>query len=125
MEIAGTKNCATLTNLEIRGWGYTKAHKAMNFPAFTLLTSAVNLESLCIDCRIHWDGPKGVARQIYRDGHHYLEAVGAAKGQYDAAIDIIDFRPANFDTYRRNGQVGAGERFEEYCEELRRLLRTH
>jgi len=130
---AGPKNCATLTDLVIKGWGYTKAHKAMNFPAFTMLGSAVNLESLYIDCRIHWDGPKGVARQIYRDGHHFLEAIGAAKGKYDAAVELLSFDSDNWEVprYYRYGHPAATKvsttagSVEEFQTELRRLLRSH
>ncbi len=105
----------------------------MNFPAFTMLGSAVNLESVYINCRIHWDGPKAVARKIYRDAHHYLEAVGDAKGRYDAAVDILEFHPENW-----AGQSGSRsepatstkgftteECVEEFRAELRKRLRSH
>lgn len=68
------KNCGTLTNLAVAGWGFSRAHKALNHPAFTLLGSAVNLKRLHIDCRISWGGPQRVATQFYRDGFHWLEA---------------------------------------------------
>lgn len=130
---AGPKNCALLTDITIKAWGYTKAHKAMNFPAFTMLGSAVNLQSLYISCRIHWDGPKGVAKQIYRDGHHYLEAIGNAKGRYDAAVEVLDFNPDNWTapSWHKYGNdttpkdLNPSESLEEFRAELRKRLRLH
>lgn len=40
------------------------------------------------------------ARQFYRESFHYLEAVDAAKGKFDAALDVIEVLPENFETYR-------------------------
>lgn len=127
LAIIGPKNRATLTDLTIKGWGYTKAHKALNHPAFTMLASAVNLTRLHLDCQIAWGGPDKVAKQLYRDGFHWLEAVGAAKGKFDAAIELIDIpdeRLGNSYSYSRRhaadlvpeGMLGT------FRAELRKLL---
>ena len=50
----GPKNCASIREIRIKGWGQSKVYKAMNHPAFTILANAVNLERLYIDCQIHY-----------------------------------------------------------------------
>lgn len=106
----------------------------MNFPAFTMLGNAVNLERLYVNCRIHWDGPKGVAKQIYRDAHNYLEAIGDAKGKFDAAVEIFDFNPNNWSGLKchkyespttPSKDLTASENLEEFRAELRKRLRSH
>lgn len=105
----------------------------MNFPAFTMLGHAVNLERLYINCRIHWDGPKGVAKQIYRDAHHYLEAIGDKKGIYDAAVEVFDFNPSNwsgqkchkYETLTPSTDLTASENLKKFRAELRKRLRSH
>ena len=89
LTIIGPKNRATLTNVTIYGWGFTKAHKAFNYPALTMLADAVNLINLDFDCQITYGEPGRFARQLYRDGFRWLEAIGAAKGSLDAGVDII------------------------------------
>jgi len=122
----GLKNCATLTDLTIRGWGLTRGHKALNHPALSMLASAVNLQRFHIDCRISWGGPKYAARQLYRDGHHWLEAMGVAKGRFDAAVEIVEVIDENFEEYRRNGdqeKPTREEQLETFRSEMRKLLR--
>ncbi|KAK4695212.1 hypothetical protein P7C71_g2499, partial [Lecanoromycetidae sp. Uapishka_2] len=124
----GTKNRATLSHVVIKGWGYTKAHKALNHPAFTLLADAVNLRRLHIDCRVGWSsGPIGHARQLYRDGFHWLEAFGVAKGQFDAAVGIIEVEDSNLERYYgpTEEKPSKEERLEDFKAELRKLLRSH
>lgn len=124
----GPKNCSTLTDLTVKGWGYTKAHKAMNHPAFTLLASAVNLQRLHMDCRIHYGGgPLPVARQFFRESFHFLEAVGAAKGEFDAALNVIEVLPENFEAYRYSTgptKPTKEEDLEDFRGELRKLMRS-
>ena len=122
LAIIGPKNRATLTNLSIRGWGYTKAHKALNHPAFTLLAGAVNLGRLHLDCQISWAGPRRVARQLYRDGFHWLEAVGAAKGKYDAAVELIEIPEVHLTNVYCSGPSPESE-MEKFRAELRKMLR--
>lgn len=123
----GPKNRATLTDLTVKGWGYTKAHKALNHPAFTLLAGAVNLTRLHIDCQILWGGPNRIAKQLYRDGFHWLEAVGATKGRVDAAIDLIEISEGILTTCygyisSQSEDVSAEEAMEEFRAALRRML---
>ncbi|KAF2806456.1 uncharacterized protein BDZ99DRAFT_466028 [Mytilinidion resinicola] len=117
-----------LEDVTIHGWGYTKAHKALNHPGLTMLSGAVNLKRLHFQCRIGWgNNIRKVARQVYRDGFHWLEAVGVAKGNYDAAVDIIslaEFTPQRT-VWRTPGEEDAVEqaaKMEVFGDELRKLL---
>ncbi|KAL8715442.1 MAG: hypothetical protein Q9220_000776 [cf. Caloplaca sp. 1 TL-2023] len=91
----GRKNCETLRELSLKHYGDTATRKAMNHPAFSMLVNAVNLTRLNLDCAIGWPVfgrsrlGESIATQFYRDAHHWLEAVGYAKGRRDAAVDII------------------------------------
>jgi hypothetical protein len=63
------------------------------------------------------------ARQIYRDAFPWLEAVGAAKGKADAAVDKISLERehiAHADAIRaREEDTGA------FREELKSILNEH
>ena len=125
LAIIGPKNRATLTDLTIKGWGYTKAHKALNHPAFTLLAGAVNLTRLHLDCQIAWGGPRRVAKQLYRDTFHWLETVGTAKGKFDAAMDFLEVPDDTLIGLFRGplSIESLEEKREEFKAELRKLLR--
>jgi hypothetical protein len=69
----------------------------------------------------------GAARQIYRDGFPWLEAVGMAKGKVDAAVDIVDLCGDNFlRWYANNGSQTTAEmekkNVESFKGELSKLL---
>ena len=126
LAIIGPKNRATITDLTVRGWGYTKAHKALNHPAFTLLTGAINLKRLHLDCEISWGGPKRIAKQLYRDAFHWLEAMGTGKGVFDAAVDIIEM-PADYLNrpiygHMHGSQQSLGVGVEDFRAELRKMM---
>ena len=126
----GSRNAAALADVTIKGWGHSKAHKALNHPAFTLLANAVNLRRLHLDCRISWySSPQRIAMQVYRDAFHWLEAVGTATGRWDAALDLIEVMEDNFATTRYS-MIGSQrqtpsheEQMEVFQDELRKLLR--
>ena len=122
LAIIGPKNRATVTDLTIRGWGQTKAHKSLNHPAFTMLASAMNLTRLQLDCHI-WGGPKRVARQLYWDGFHWFEAVGVTKGKFDAALDMLEVSERYMGpSWHRRSELSLEAHFEELKAELRKLL---
>ncbi|KAF2165367.1 hypothetical protein M409DRAFT_55779 [Zasmidium cellare ATCC 36951] len=89
----GPYNRQLLSDITIKGWGSGRGvHKGHNFAALSILSTCTNLKSLFIDCTVGWlRGPQQLARQIFRDGHYFLEAFGAANGRYDAAVDILRF----------------------------------
>jgi hypothetical protein len=121
----GPRNAAMLADVTIKGWGYSKGHKALNHPAFTLLASAVNLRRLHLDCRITWySTPKRIAMQVYRDAFHWLEAFGSAKGKWDAALEVIEILNENFDQVRYSQvKLSYEEQMKVFQNELRKLLR--
>jgi hypothetical protein len=126
----GPRNSALLAYVTIKAWGHSRTHKALNHPAFTLLVSAVNLRRLHLDCRLHWrSSPKSVAMMVYRDGFHWLEAVGVAKGKFDAAVGIIELLPGSLnDSWYRAGtgtqdKPSHEEKMKVFQNELTKLLR--
>ena len=125
----GPKNRATITDLTVKGWGYTKAHKALNHPALTMLADAVSLKRLHFDCQITWGtDAKRKAKQLYRDAFHWLEAMGVQKGKFDAAVDIIQISDryltgeAFAPMHMHASESGAEKSMEVFRSELRKLL---
>lgn len=90
-----------------------------------MLAGAVNLTHLHLDCKIAWGGPRKVARQLYRDGFHWLEAVGAAKGKFDAAIELLEISESNLSRFVsvRENDLSPNDWVEQFDAELRKLLR--
>ncbi|KAL8724987.1 MAG: hypothetical protein Q9166_007636 [cf. Caloplaca sp. 2 TL-2023] len=126
----GPRNGAALRELTIKHWGDTKAGKGLNYPAFTSMIHAVNLTRLNLDCEVAWGGRGDkIARQIYGDGHDWLEAVGRSKGQKDAAVDLITVGFQNILSYRADATASEEEKRKKmdrlmisFRAELRRLL---
>ncbi|KAL8657419.1 MAG: hypothetical protein Q9226_001933 [Calogaya cf. arnoldii] len=83
----GPHNCAHLEEVSLKDWGDTVVRRAICHPAFAMLANAVNLKSLSLECAIRWGDGLGTARQFFRDGHNWLEAVGMKEGRKDAAVD--------------------------------------
>ncbi|KAK5113035.1 hypothetical protein LTR85_011057 [Meristemomyces frigidus] len=96
-----------VTHLTVEGWGGGRGtNHAMNFCAFPLLGLCTNLQTLFLDCNIGWlRNPRGLARQMFRDGHHFFEAYGAANGSKDAAVDVLALSDSNYDNNRHNWRV--------------------
>lgn len=121
----GPKNRATISDLTLSGWGHTRAHKALNYPAFTMLAGAVNLTRLYINCEIACD-PKRAAKQLYRDGFRWFEVMGIKKGRFDAVLDVIQiedrFLSGRSYGRRQDRLKSPEEKKEEFRAELRRLL---
>ena len=76
----GSTNCASVLELEICSWGWSKSLKGFNHPAFTLLQHATNLRLLRVSCQIREDGagPEDTARTVsdcsssHRNVMHFL-----------------------------------------------------
>ena len=126
----GSKNIRALVDVTIKSWGMSRGHKTMNHPALTLLSSAVNLRRIHIDCQINWSrGGVGTAQQLYRDGFHFLEAFGMAKGRKDAAIDVIEMKEEHMCWYPSwrllvpsQSESKPRNVTKEFRDELRKLL---
>lgn len=125
-------NRLQLTDLVVRGWGCGRgAHKASNVAALTLLAGCTNLKSLDLDCNIGWSRtPKQLARQLYRDGHYFFEAYGAANGSKDAALKVLKVGKMNCSARWHSSsqdlsQDGKHSRFDaKFEEEMRKLLKV-
>lgn len=110
----GPYNRELLSDVTIKGWGSGRGvHKGHNFAALTILSTCTNLKTLFIDCTVGWSRPpKQLARQIFRDGHYFLEAFGVANGRYDAAIDVLTFA----EEWQFNKHATAGRRWYNYSD---------
>ncbi|KAF2215187.1 hypothetical protein CERZMDRAFT_10470, partial [Cercospora zeae-maydis SCOH1-5] len=88
----GPLNRKLLTEVTLRGWGLPGkgTMKGYNFAALTMLQGCIKLQRLLFECSLDgYRDPVGLARQIYRDGVFFLEAIGDAQGSYDAAVDVV------------------------------------
>ena len=101
------------------------------------MASAINLTRLHLDCLVHpWGGQQHMARKFFSDAHHWLEAVGSARGRRDAAVDIVDLGQQNFrnpfNSGTQSGQQAnpskprddreVSKRAQEVVESLRRCI---
>ncbi|KAL8937536.1 MAG: hypothetical protein Q9216_004378 [Gyalolechia sp. 2 TL-2023] len=123
----GPKNCALLRQLAVKHMGYSKGSKALNNPAFAMLGRAVNLTRLAMDCSIHYSGRgEQIARQFYRDAHHWIEAVASSKGRRDAALDIIELGVQNVRGFEYSDDAHGELRAltKSFRAELRRMLKV-
>ena len=128
----GPSNRLQVTDLTVNAWGTGRGtHKAMNVAALTILAGCTNLKSIYLDCRIGWvRAPKQLALQLYRDGHYFFEAYGAANGRKDAAVDVLQLSECNYDrtnyySWRMSADsLPASAEFKtQFQAELRKVLR--
>lgn len=127
LAVIGPQNQQRLLSVEILRWSKRGASKAANYGAFTLLAGATNLQSLMLSCTLNdfASGMESIARQLFRDGHHFMEAYGTANGSKDAVVDIIELGEDNFDStnfYRNSAPLNAEEGQEKFDAALRTLL---
>lgn len=126
----GHRLAPLLKDITIVNWITSGAFKPYSHCCFTALLLAPNLESLKIlgNLNVAWngDGPTGIARQVYENAFPWIEAVGAAKGKYDAALDILHIAPFNF-TYKIEYPKTWDEakNTEKFQDELRKYLNRH
>lgn len=120
----GQSNRLVLSDVVVKDWGCGRGvHKAMNVAALSLLSTCTNLQKLHFDCQIGDRRiPKHLARQIFRDGHYFLEAFGAVHGKKDAAVDILQLKDCNFESYISPQEPAKFK--HQFQEELRKLLLT-
>jgi len=129
LAIIGPQNQQRLRSVELVSWTKTGVAKPANYSALTLLAGATNLQSLVFNCTLN-DWPvhaEAIASQIYRDGHHFMEAYGRANGSKDAVVDIIELSDDNLDpnTFLRNGPTSAEDGEARFEAALRMLLKAY
>ena len=122
----GPSNRRQITDLTVKQWGNGRGtHKAMNFASLTLLAGCTNLRALNLDCQIGWvRQPKNLARQIYRDGHCFLEEYGAANGRKDAAVEVLQLSEWYYDRNNYYYWQGSGNALPESAETFKNQFRT-
>jgi hypothetical protein len=133
----GPQHASMLRELTIQSWCSSRSHKSINYPAMCLLSTSTSLESLNIDCSVGYFRDYGwrrntrkttecavrVARKVFRDCHPWLQAVGRAKGNITAGVDMIKIHAKkNFEDI--NGGPGLDVQMDLFKKELRRLLRA-
>ncbi|KAF2873814.1 hypothetical protein BDV95DRAFT_567806 [Massariosphaeria phaeospora] len=123
----GPRAATYLKHVTLVHWGPANRsmHKGYNHSSFAMLALATNLNKFRVEGTITWGNEgKQVARQMYRDGFPWLEAVGAAKGRLDAAVDVIELCEGNFS--RNTSQASRTTHLEKnlgaFRAELRKLL---
>lgn len=118
----GPKNCAMLQKVSLYHFGNTTARRALRYPAFAALANAVNLQNLSLVCCIRPGDALRTARDFFRDGHAWLEAVGAKEGRRDAAVDRIQIGSQNISRY--GGYDTDDTTYEENLEKMRTTFRA-
>lgn len=116
----GTLNL--IQTITIEGWGCTKAERAMNFPALSMLSKCENLERVDIDCQIfdrHWWSTskkrcEASARRFYKDAFNWLEDMAGKAGRKDAALDIVRFHRINYSSPSDDNEFENNEARKEY-----------
>jgi len=125
------KTASMIRNLTIAFWCHTAAYKQMNYAAMTLLSAVgmVHLDRLHLDGRLRPYGTCGnlLARKVYRDCYPWIHALGNAKGNRYAALDVVEMSEVNFEAWmdHRPEDVRAEElekSREEFRDELQSLI---
>ncbi|KAL8846133.1 MAG: hypothetical protein Q9221_008750 [Calogaya cf. arnoldii] len=122
----GHKNCAALQQISIKQLGHSRTTSSMAYPAFVLLSNAVNLTRLEMDCAISYGEGNRIGRAFWREAHHWMESIGRHKGRRDAALDIVKLTTKNVSPYlERSGSTKEqllGEIVADFQLQLRGLL---
>ncbi|EAT82447.1 hypothetical protein HBI56_089130 [Parastagonospora nodorum] len=124
---AGAKQ---LKHLRIMSFNYSRGMTAYNNACFAVLGQATNLKTLHIDQVSGRSGhSRGAAAKFYRDAFPWLEAVGAAKGKFDAGVELLQIDPDVFDHvyWRCRGaqrNISPEDKHAEFMTALRKLLQA-
>lgn len=125
LAMIGPFNQKRLLNVGIMAWGQSGVGKGNNHSGMTLLSGATNLKALNLMCDVGYysNKPQWIARRLFRDGHWFFEAYGAANGRKDAVVDIIHMSDENFKArYYRNEKGDATKDEQRFRTELSALL---
>ncbi|KAF2627379.1 hypothetical protein BU25DRAFT_341505, partial [Macroventuria anomochaeta] len=121
----GPGSALHLKTMRLKGWGFGRTSKAYNNACFAVLIWATNIEKFYIDANIGWyRQPKNAAQQIYRNAFPWLEAVGHAKGKFDAALDVLDIADESLARgyYGKSQDTSDAHRRKMFNDELSRNL---
>jgi hypothetical protein len=119
----GHRNQQRLATVKIVSWGsHSSASRVANGNGLTIVAGATNLKALILDCMISGGNPNNMAQQLYRDGHHFIGAYGAANGSKDAAVDILELHDKNYPVYNKNSEEQQKQSFEKQLRVFANLL---
>ncbi|KXT10795.1 hypothetical protein AC579_2977 [Pseudocercospora musae] len=123
----GPYNRKLINDIVVRGWGVGRSvTRGHNFSSLTALAECTNLDSLYFDCDVghyYQREHKKLARQIYRDGHFFLEAYATANG-LDAALKVVQFSERQFAKNRNAEELEFDQsKRDEFENELERLMK--
>lgn len=119
----GPASAKHLKKMRLMSWNYGRTSKTYNNACFATMMYATNLEKFYIDARIGWyKSPKHAAQQLYRDAFPWLEAIGCAKGKYDAAIDVLDVHKDVLGGFYHKGSQANQDALEAFNAELSKNL---
>ncbi|KAK3648804.1 hypothetical protein LTR56_007244 [Elasticomyces elasticus] len=109
-----------LKNVYIKNWIKTSSRNAMH-----CLSDSPNLTKLHIDASIFGEGdPNKAAKQFYNEAYKLLEAIGSAKGEKTAGVDILEFGKTafQFKDDKKTSKPWSAPLIEEFKENLRSKL---
>ncbi|KAK8205584.1 hypothetical protein M8818_004957 [Zalaria obscura] len=115
----GTAVRALLSNIEIVTWQKANAPACLH-----MLSESANLQRLHIDAGLSFNStPAKTAKQFWADAYRFLQAMGAAKGDKAAGMDMITFGAgAKCFSFRQEGQKNPRPFSEDEVREFRELV---
>jgi hypothetical protein len=119
----GPTSAKHLKKMRLMAWNNGRTSRTYNNACFATMVYATNLEKFYIDTSIGCYGsPKHAAQQVYRNAFPWLEAIGRAKGKYDAAIDVLDVHNAVLGRFYHRGSQASQDALDAFNAELSRNL---
>ncbi|KAK4499447.1 hypothetical protein PRZ48_009961 [Zasmidium cellare] len=112
-----------LSSISLKNYAKTSARNAMHF-----LSAATNITTLRIDQGMvsNESDPAKAAKTIYGDMYKFLDAIGAARGDKTAGVDVLSFGKGALTYKEKKGEVKNWDEgmVEEFRENLRAKLRS-
>lgn len=123
----GPRMASRLRDLTVVTWN-DRTYKGYSQSCFTALLFATNIESLRLEMRnMRWHTSewRDLARSIYENAFPWLEAVGLAKGNFDAALDILQVDPSTFGDPRGRQTALSPKKREDFVKDFKEALRMY
>jgi hypothetical protein len=82
------------------------------------------MKTFFIDCSVVGRrDPMGLARCMFRDCHNFLEAIGVARGKFDAGLDVLRVSDWHFEDAPDGDDPGHAEELKSrFYDEVRARL---
>jgi hypothetical protein len=124
----GPRMAQKLRDLTVVTWNDDGRYKGYSHSCFTALLFATSIESLRLEMRnMRWEQfeRRELARTIYENAFPWLEAVGSAKGNFDAALDILQVDPSTFGTPANRPLTLSPADKDDFIEDFQLALRVY